>query len=214
MGGEANPLSKIYLELAGATVLALTIRSIVQSQTCKGILVLIREQDRELATKIASAEIGDLELLVVVGGSTRQESVHCGLKALEGKTDFALIHDGARPFCPVSCIQAVAAKGRESGAAILGYPVKPSLKRLDADGEITESLPRSTIWEAQTPQVFRYDMLRGAHEHAIAQQYQATDDSELMERIDFSVHMVPGDERNIKITTAFDWKIAQMLVGG
>ncbi len=215
MGELASSRSKVFLNLSGdTTVLQLTIRAIVSSECCTGIVVLTRESECNQVRKLLRREAPKLDAIVGVGGETRQESVYAGLLLLEGKAQFALIHDGARPLCPANLIRRVAHAGVSAGAAILASPVKPTIKDVRSTGTIDRTVPRSSLWEAQTPQVFRYSLIRNAHEAARTDGYVGTDDSELVERMGTPVTVVPGSERNIKITTPFDLELAAMLLSG
>lgn len=207
--------SKVFLPLAqDLSVLQLTIRNLVASDSLRGIVVLTKAGDEGEAGALLEKEAPYLQRFVGVGGSTRQQSVYAGLKLLDGKAKFVLVHDGARPFCPERMIAKVAEMARRTGAAILATPVKQSIKQVSSGEVISRSLPRSEIWEAQTPQAFRYDLLREAHEKALAENYEATDDSELVERLGTKVHIVSGSDKNIKITTPVDLELAQQLLKG
>ena len=122
-----------------------------------------------------------------------------------------LIHDGARPFCPPALIADVAREAAATGAAILALPVKPSMKLVSA-GVIERSLPRASVYEAQTPQAFRFDLVFAAYQQAAAAGVQATDDAELVERVGERVTVVLGDERNLKITSPQDLELAETLL--
>ncbi len=212
--GESSPTnSKVFLPLLdnGSSVLRLTIRSIVLSDVCRGIVVLTRAGDEAEAATLLQEEAPGLECHALPGGETRQDSVRIGLAAVPAEVEFVLVHDGARPLCPPEKIREVAAAARDSGAAMLALPVKPSLKEVGADKRVSRTVPRHNIWEAQTPQVFRSDILRHAHDEALRDNFLGTDESELVERLAIPVRVVPGDERNLKITTPTDLQLAGVL---
>lgn len=205
--GEAAPCgeSKVLLDISPENnILETVIKSIVASEVCKGIIIACRKSDKKNIENILSNSAPGLDNAVIIGGESRQESVYLALTALEHRADFVLIHDGARPFCPPHKIREVAVTALETGAATLGLPLKFSIKEIDQNNSVKRTIPRKNIWEVQTPQVFKYDLILSAHQQADADNFQATDDCELVERQGISVAMIPGDERNIKITTPFD----------
>ncbi len=216
MGNLCADGSKIFLPLAdGSSVLAQTIRSLLIAVQCDGIVISVR--DNELSTVESLLEPLRVKwepqgtwLKAVSGGATRQESVMRAIDAVPEDAELIIIHDGARPLCPVECIQAVVQKGREVGSAILAVPIKPTLKRVvQGEETIAATVPRSEIWGAQTPQVFHYDIIVAAIEKANADGFVGTDDSQLVEHLGKSVAVVPGSDHNIKITTPEDLAIAQ-----
>jgi 2-C-methyl-D-erythritol 4-phosphate cytidylyltransferase len=184
----------------------------VASNALKGIAVLVKSGEEQEAKELLMKEAPKLEHFVGLGGETRQESVYAGLKLLQGKADFVLVHDGARPFCSPAAIAKVAQAAQSSGAAILATPVKQSIKEINDENLIVRSFERAKIWEAQTPQAFRYSVLRDAHESARKDGVEATDDSQLVERLGEAVQVVPGEDKNIKITTPVDLALARMLL--
>ena len=212
MGELSRSKSKVLLQLGAETsVLQQTLKAVAASGCCLGIVILTREAERSEILNVLQDAAPDLDCIVGVGGETRQDSVYAGLKLIEKKAEFAFIHDAARPLCSPEEMRAVAAAARHSGAAILACPVKPTIKDVGSSGFVERTIPRSTLWEAQTPQVFRYSLIRQAHDAAREERYVGTDDSELVERLGFPVTVVPGSERNIKITTPVDLKLADLL---
>lgn len=215
MGTSCAGTSKVLLELGDAgTVLAQTLKSIVDSKVVEGIVVACLKSDFESVNSLLSRLAPKLECWCVVGGAERQESVYNALVSLEGKTEMVLIHDGARPLCPIKLIQMVAEKAKNEGAAILGVPSRSTLKTVVSNGSLVvkETVPRETVWEAQTPQVFSFTILKAAHERAIKDKYTGTDDSSLVERLGHVIQVVEGSTRNIKITTPEDLEHVQVLV--
>src|SRR3989338_1404356 len=148
---------------------------------------------------------------IVAGGATRCESVQKALHALDSDTQAVLIHDGARPIVkPALIARAIKALGKDP-AVVVGVPVKPTIKKIDpASFYVQETLPRETLWEVQTPQVFKKEILLNAHDLMLAS--NPTDDAVLVEKMGEKVKMIMGDYQNIKITTQEDLAIAQMLL--
>ena len=148
---------------------------------------------------------------MVAGGKTRQESVTLGLNALSEKMQLAAIHDGARPLVTWQLIDRVVRAANTYGAAAPAIPVKDTIKGVS--GGLVESTPdRAKLRAVQTPQVFDFDLLRGALKQAEGE--SLTDDCAAVERMGMKVKIVEGAEENIKITTPMDLKIAEMLLEG
>jgi len=147
---------------------------------------------------------------IVAGGALRSDSVKSGLQALANQTKIVLVHDAARPFVDRAMIDRLLAALKKDKAAILGVPVKCTVKRVDAHLTIKQTPPRNLLWEAQTPQGFRYDVLLEAH--AKKSKQEATDDAFLVENCGVKVKMVMGDYRNIKVTTPEDIVLVKQLL--
>lgn len=149
---------------------------------------------------------------VVPGGEERQDSVSAGLEETAPEADLILIHDAARPFLPLSCATDCVAAAATRGAAIVAVPAQDSVKQVGAEGTLTASLDRTTIWLAQTPQVFRSDWLREALRLARNQGRQATDEATLVQGQGHPVAVVKGHWRNRKITNPEDLEWAEWLL--
>jgi len=148
---------------------------------------------------------------VVKGGSSRQESVELGLYALSNKIKLAAIHDGARPLATYELIDRAIRAANTYSAAAPGIPVKDTVKTVEG-GLVVNTPDRSKLRAIQTPQVFDIDLLRGALKKARQDKAEVTDDCSAVERLGMKVKIVEGDERNIKVTTPMDLKIAEMLL--
>ena len=148
---------------------------------------------------------------VVVGGKTRQESVSKGLNALSDKVKLAAIQDGARPFASWQMIDRVVRAANTYSAAAPAIPIKDTIKVVGG-GVVTNTPDRKTLMAVQTPQVFDIALLRGALLKAWEDGAEVTDDCSAVERMGMSVKIVEGDERNIKITTPMDLKIAKLIL--
>lgn len=149
---------------------------------------------------------------VVAGGKERQDSVYAGLQKLQ--TDYVLIHDGVRPFVQPDHIEACMKAAERSGAAVLAVPVKDTIKQVNADGIITATPDRSSLWSIQTPQAFRLSEVIEAHKLAIKSGFAGTDDAMLVERLGGQVKVVEGSYTNIKITTPEDLDYAAFMQKG
>ncbi|ABB30309.1 2-C-methyl-D-erythritol 4-phosphate cytidylyltransferase [Geobacter metallireducens RCH3] len=212
MGASIN---KQYLLLGGMPILARTLEVFERSPLVDGIFVVIpadeipfcREQvvERHGFSKVRS---------IVAGGAERQQSVLNGLRAMEGTAgeyDVILIHDGVRPFVTEDILGRATATARENDGALVAVPAKDTVKVVE-DGIITATPSRETLWLAQTPQAFRYGVIRAAHEVADAERFLGTDDAMLVERLGRQVRIVLGDYRNVKITTPEDMVLAEAFI--
>lgn len=147
---------------------------------------------------------------VVAGGATRADSVKNGLKALDENTQLVMIHDGVRPLVTPKMVEELIALGKTFPAATVGVPVKPTIKSVNAkDMTVKETLDRSALWETQTPQIFKKDIIIKAHKSP--KKETPTDDAALVESLGVPVKILMGDYRNIKITTQEDLVYAKAL---
>ena len=207
-----GPLPKQYALLAGRPVLRHTLEAYRSAPEINRLRVVIASGDE---THYQAAVDGLGLPPPVLGGASRQQSVLNGLEALASEApDFVAVHDGARPFVrPVdiaACLAAAAAAGTDG--AVLGVRLSDTVKRTGRDGAVVDTIPRTNLWRAQTPQIFRYTSLLKAHrEAATLGQSEATaltDDAAVAERAGLKVVMVEGSEDNRKITTSEDLRIA------
>lgn len=205
MGG----IDKVMAPLAGEPMIVRTVRAFQDCDAVKKIVVVTREDLILPITRLCS---GMSKVKAVVGGgSSRQESVHLGLNALSGEVQLVAIHDGARPLVSWQLIDRVIRAANTYGAAAPAIPVKDTIKVVK--GGVVEQTPdRSNLFAVQTPQVFDFDLLRGALKKVEQEQLQVTDDCSAVEQMGMRVKIVEGDERNLKVTTPMDLKIAQMLL--
>ena len=150
-------------------------------------------------------------LLLAGGGEERSESVFNGLGDLPEEVDIVVVHDAARPLVTPETIDRVIAEARKGHGAVAALPVVDTIKRVDADRRIVETVDREALWRAQTPQAFPRDMLVRAHEAAREAGISATDDAALCERMGFPVVVVRGSERALKVTDEADFARAESL---
>ena len=205
MGG----IDKVVAELKGEPMILRTVRTFQECDAVSEIVIVTRE---DLIVPIANlCKAMDKVKAVVVGGKSRQESVHLGLNALSNKVKLAAVHDGARPLITWQVIDRTIRAANTYGAAAPAIPVKDTIKVVE--GRAVKNTPdRATLFAVQTPQVFDFDLLRGALTKAEQEGAQVTDDCSAVELMGFTVKIVEGDERNIKVTTPMDLKIAEMLL--
>jgi 2-C-methyl-D-erythritol 4-phosphate cytidylyltransferase/2-C-methyl-D-erythritol 2,4-cyclodiphosphate synthase len=195
-----GPVPKQYRDLGGRAVLARTIAVFRDHPAIDAVRVVIHPDDRGRYDK---AVAGLDPLFPVAGGASRQDSVRLGLESLaEDPPDLVLIHDAARPFLDPATIDRVVAALAEAEGAIAALAVTDTIKRQDEAGNSAGTVDRTGLWRAQTPQGFRFQAILAAHRSAPAD--GLTDDAAVAERAGLTVRLVPGEERNFKITTETD----------
>jgi 2-C-methyl-D-erythritol 4-phosphate cytidylyltransferase/2-C-methyl-D-erythritol 2,4-cyclodiphosphate synthase len=194
-----GPLPKQYLPLGGAPVLRYSVKTLLDHPAVDGVRVVIHPDDRALY----DAAVAGLDLLPPVdGGAQRQDSVRNGLASLaDAAPDLVIIHDGARPFLDAATIGRVLAALRDLPGAIAALPIRDTVKR--GEGErIVNTVERSGLWRAQTPQGFRYLEIMAAHRAANGS--ELSDDAAVAELAGLAVALVDGSEENFKVTTTYD----------
>jgi len=170
------------------------------------VMIVIAPEDRERFMDSFGANIAILGIDVVEGGDERTDSVANALERLHGEAEYVAVHDAARPCLATEWIDRVFLKAATTGAAMLAIPITGTVKRVGEKGVIQETVPRDNLWEAQTPQVFRRDLLENAY--ATRGTQPATDDAELVQRSGQPVTVVDGSPINLKITTKEDLRLA------
>ena len=205
MGG----IDKVMAELNGEPMILRTVRTFQNSDAIKEIVVVTRE-DLILPIMHLCAQLPKVKA-VICGGSSRQESVQLGLNALSDKVKLVAVQDGARPLITDAVIDRTVRAAHAYGAAAPAIPVKDTIKVVTG-GVVKETPDRATLQAVQTPQVFDFDLLRGALKKAEKEGAAVTDDCSAVELMGMSIKIVEGDERNIKVTTPMDLKIAKLLL--
>jgi 2-C-methyl-D-erythritol 4-phosphate cytidylyltransferase len=206
-------VNKQYLLLAGRPILAHTLALFAAHPRIDQICIVVPAEEIDYCRAEIVERYGLTKVsAIVAGGPTRQDSVGNGLLGCgAAMDDLVVIHDGARPLLGAAELDALLAAAAVSGAATLGVPVKDTIKQVQ-DGVIVATPDRSSLWQVQTPQAFRFWLLLAAHSQARADNFAATDDAMLVERLDHAVLMVAGSYRNIKITTPEDLAIASAFL--
>lgn len=217
--GKKGAPSKQFAELGGTPILIHTLRQFAARPEVSEICVALRKS--EIATFRARLEKEGRELLqkkvqLVEGGEHRQQSVANALKAITAASDdIILVHDAVRPFVTAEIIQEVVSAAQKHGAAIAGTPAVDTVKQVErtaAGALITATIPRERVVMAQTPQGFRYEVLKKAFDEATADDFLGTDEASLVERSGHEVAVVMGSPRNIKITTPADLELAEFFL--
>ena len=200
---------KTFMHLDGKPVWLRCVEKFIDREDVIQVIIVVAPEDIDWFRKYYISDINRLFLLVVAGGEHRVDSIRNGLLAVNSKTDYVAVHDAARPCVTGSEITAVFSAAKKYGAALLAAPVVGTVKSV-LDGQIEKTIPREHLWEAQTPQVFRREWILEAYQQKISD--IPSDDSQLVERLGQTVHVVPSDRGNIKITTPSDLVLAKYLV--
>ena len=188
-----STIAKQYIELKGRTILSYTVETFEKSDNIDEIILVTSQEAIDFVTKNIVNKYQFTKVKAVVAGGAER-------------------HDGFRPFVNDSYITKLESIAMEFGACVLGAPVKDTIKICDSEGYIVDTPNRSTLWLAQTPQCFKYDVIINAYEKAYKEGYTGTDDSVLVEKTGVKVKMVEGDYNNIKITTPEDLYIGEVIL--
>ena len=199
-------MPKQFLRLGREPILAATLRHFRRHPRVAGIVVAAPAAYVERTRRVLGR--GGAPLTVVAGGATRQESVWLALQAAPAAAAVLLVHDAVRPFLTRPLIDALIAAAALDGAAVCALPIAETVKRV-RDGRVEATLDREGLWSVQTPQAFRADVLREAHDKARRDGFVGTDEAMLVERLGHPVRIVPGLVENVKITTADDLRRAR-----
>jgi 2-C-methyl-D-erythritol 4-phosphate cytidylyltransferase len=201
---------KPFAPLAGRPVWLHSAEKFIDRDDVKQVVVVVAPEDREFFLEKFGANLAFMGITLAEGGSHRAESVRRGLEKFGPEIDMVAIHDAARPCIAAAWIDKVFAAGARTGAAILAIPVAGTLKRVGGDQLITETVDRTGLWEAQTPQVFSREILVKAF--ATAGGREPTDEAQLVESIGQRVTVVPGSPINLKITSREDLRLAEQAL--
>ncbi|WP_091663786.1 2-C-methyl-D-erythritol 4-phosphate cytidylyltransferase [Alteribacillus iranensis] len=204
--------NKQFLTIEGQPLIVHTVAIFANDPVCKQIVVVASPSDlADMEDLLDKWRLKSDKVTIALGGAERQDSVYSGLKKLATPTTVILVHDGARPFVTRKDIYKLTETAYENGAAVLGVPVKDTIKTV-SDGMIQQTLDRNTLWAIQTPQAFHYDMLVKAYEEANNTSFYGTDDASLVERLGSRIHITEGSYDNIKITTPEDIPVAKAIL--
>jgi len=206
-----SPVEKPYLLLGDKPVLAHTLLALERSPDIQEIVLVVRRSRIVRARKLVRHFNLRKVTQIREGGATRFESVFRGLRAVSPETDLVLVHDGARPLLSADLIRRVRRSAHRYGAAIPVIPVSPTIKR-GKGGFVTGTLDRKELWDVQTPQGFRYPLFLKACYSAKKKKRDMTDCASVVEEFGKKVRLVPGDRRNIKITTPEELQFAAFLL--
>jgi 2-C-methyl-D-erythritol 4-phosphate cytidylyltransferase len=207
-----SKIKKPYLTLAGRPILARAIMPFEYSKAINAIIIVTAPGDEGFCLKNIVKKFGFKKIAKVIqGGKERQDSVMSGIIAANGGWDVVVVHDAVRPFVEKDMIKRVIQSAQKCGAATIAVPVKDTIKQASA-GFVTKTLQREELWAIQTPQAFRFDILKKAHHLAAKQGFIGTDDCMLVERMGNKVAVVKGSYDNIKITTPEDIVLGKAIL--
>ncbi len=207
-----TPHPKQFMPIAGKPVVIHTLEAFERCAPVEVVCLVAREQEIDRAQRLLAEHSLGKVIAVIAGGEVRQDSVYNGLLALDG-AEIVVVHDGVRPLVLPESIAAAVDAARVSGAATLATKVQETVKAV-SDGLVVRTVDRGPLWTVQTPQAFRYRLLRDAHEDARAAGIVGTDDAMLVERLGHQVRVVPGRIDNVKISTAADLALAEAILAG
>ena len=209
MGANGN---KLLMPLLDHSILGWTLKAATAANTIEWIGIICQAID-EPTFKETATQLGITKPLAFIrGGATRQDSVSNGLQALPSGAQRVLIHDGARCLATPALFDRCAAAFETCKGFIAAVPVKDTIKQVNDDGIIAATPDRSQLWAAQTPQGFDVALLKEAHAKGHSQGWTVTDDAALFEKCGLAVHIVEGEETNLKVTTPVDLAIAEFIL--
>lgn len=210
MGG---PVKKPFLQIHGKPIFLHTIERFSQINAVQEIILVIGETEIQPFREQWQSALDSLKVKkIVCGGKRRQDSVYNGLSQTETDAEIILIHDMVRPLVKKEQIEAVIDKVKETQAAILAAPMKATVKEVENNLFIQRTIPRGSLWMAQTPQGFKRDLILKVFHQLKNVDREFTDDAEMVEKAGYPVCIVPGTDENIKITTPEDIRLAEALL--
>lgn len=210
----AAGVSKGFLPIAGRPLVLRTLERVFAAQTIKNAVLVVSAADLQRCESMLWADpaLRDRPWLLQAGGASRQQSAKRGLERVSPDSDIVVIHDGARPFVSAELIDRCIEVAAEKGAAVAGLPVRDTIKAVSSERWVQSTPERSTLWEIQTPQAFKRELIVLAHERAEREGIEVTDDAMTMERLGLPVYVVDGDRANFKITLPEDVRLAELLI--
>lgn len=207
-----TPGPKALLDLCGEPMIVHTLRRFAPLGLAETAVIVVYPEHEAALSAACQAAFPTARFRFVHGGAERQESVARGLDALDADTEIVAVHDAARPFVPAAAVQAALETAAAGGAATVAIPSADTILVGDDAGYLVDTPDRSRLWACQTPQVFRVEVLRAAHAHALAAGATATDDATLAQRAGYPVRLVPGSALNFKVTVAADADLARAVI--
>ncbi len=203
---------KVFARIEGRPMFLRSVELFIHRPDVCQTIVVIAPEDEEHVREKFGANLGLLGVQRVTGGKRRADSVAAGLAAVRDDAELVAVHDAARPCVSDAMIDAVFAEAARTGAAILAAPLRGTIKRVSGAGIIDQTVDRQGLWEAQTPQVFRRDLLVRAFERRGEVEDDVTDDARLVEALGHPVAIVESDATNLKVTTRADVPLAAAII--
>lgn len=208
-------IPKQLLDINGKALLTRTVEKFLHAEQFHSIVIVVPSEYKSSIKKLLHEQLQgkqEQKLLFANGGSTRQESVFAGLKAMPPEVNIVIVHDGARPMVKIETILKSLQGAAELGAVIAAVRVKDTLKKVNGEGKILKTINRSKLWHAQTPQAFRRNLIEEAYEKAHQDSFEGTDEASLLEYAGIKVRVIQGSEQNFKITRPDDLELARGLI--
>ncbi len=206
--GKRMGRPKQFIQIGGKSVLEWTLSVFENAKIVDEMILVVNKEDVEQAKKFKFLKLKQ----VVAGGKERQDSVFEGLKVLPEDAEIVAIHDGVRPFVSAEIIEKAVAEAKECGAVVVGIPVNDTIKSVNHQKlTVINTLNREELWAAQTPQVFKKEIILQAYKKG-KEKHRVTDDARLVEKLGIPVKMIMGSYQNIKITSPEDLKIAEGIL--
>jgi len=211
VGGDTP---KVYLPLCGRAILLRTLDRVFAAKRVFDAIVVVAAEEYARCQKLLGDDpmLSSRRWVLQTGGATRQESVRRGLARVGNGVELVAIHDGARPFVSSELFDRCIEVAEDKGAVVPGLPPGDTIKVVGPDASIQSTLPRGTLRLIQTPQVFRRELIQHAHELAMREGFEATDDAMLVERLGKSVYVIEGEKLNFKITQPEDVWLGETLI--
>src|SRR5258707_3469963 len=207
--GRSEP--KAFVKIGGRSMLSYSLRVVASIAAIKELVIAVPDGFEAAARAEVDPAGVRIPVKITCGGAERQDSVRIALGLTSSESDLVVVHDAARPMVSATIFEACLDAAARAGGAIAAIPLADTLKRV-VDGAIAETIARAGLWQAQTPQAFRREVLVSAHRRAVDQRIAATDDADLVERSGTRVEVVEGSTANIKITTPSDLAIVEAIV--
>ncbi len=204
--------NKVLADLCGRPVIDYTISAFAYSKLVGTVVLVISPEDEEEITRICKPYCKEVNFILTHGGAERQDSVFNGIKALPDYVEIVLIHDGARPFADRKLIEDSIKNAVEHGAACAGLRARDTIKIADSDNIVMMTPERKSIWQAQTPQAFKKEIIIDAYKYALENSIRETDDAGVVEKAGFKVVMFEGRYKNIKLTSQEDFLLAEHFI--
>ena len=210
MGAATN---KQFLLIDNKPIIVHTLEIFENCRSIDSIFLVVNQKDLPVIQKeILETYRFKKVTKLVIGGRLRQDSVRNGLEAIEGQCDIVVIHDGARPFVSPSFIEKGIFLMEMFDAVIPGLPAKDTIKAVSKEGFVSKTLPRDSLWQVQTPQTFKYELIVKAYREGMAKKLYGFDDATFVEHLGKKVKVIEGSPYNMKITTPEDLIIAQGIL--
>ncbi len=216
-----NAIRKQYLVLEEKPVLVRSLQLFLDHRAITEIIIVVPPGEQDAVSSLLQPYCQLEGIRLIEGGSSRQESVERGLKAVSEEADLVCIHDAARPLASADLLDALldtaseeAVSSRGCGSAVPVIPLSDTVKEVDREGFILSTPARDSLGLVQTPQVFRREIILEAYRYAAAKNFEATDDASLVEAMGRPVRTVPGELNNFKITSPLDLMLASLLLKG